>query len=404
MKPDEDRVREGDNVENLYIGYIPKLVAVIDDKEINFGGEMLFYGQSEGDDFVVEELRRLALVGRSPDPEDGLGVIALAGPVQIAELAPGPEGRAETLLMELSYQALSNLDAPERAADVEFPRVELFATDMNWAWRRDGALAESQVGLRLDFEHTRVEFRDGDLEPVIDQFALEPVDVSYDLAGTGEEPVSSAKHNSLQVTECLQDTVRPPCGQDLETVVRQVPIRFVNVSSKRSWQLERVCEKQINTLCEVWWSKAVLNVVVEPDIEDRSAQLSRFKNISALQQQKELSTEYERLNPSSSNVVEVFLVDKLDFDDVDGAVCLDAGKGRAFCILEEGKLPQPGVVHTRDFLLAHEMGHVLGITHPSGKPPIFYPGPGGRPKNYIGSSNSVLDPAASAGGLEKHTP
>jgi hypothetical protein len=119
--------------------------------------------------------------------------------------------------------------------------------------------------------------------------------------------------------------------------------------------LEDICQNQIDAACIVWGQQGALDIEVEPKIvEGLDDQKDKFKVCDEVEA-GELS------GLSTHSHIQVFIVDTLAISS-NGGACGDAGVGAAYIILEGGML------QGNDFLLAHELGHALGLGHPGTGP------------------------------------
>jgi hypothetical protein len=126
--------------------------------------------------------------------------------------------------------------------------------------------------------------------------------------------------------------------------------------------LEAVAQPQIDAACEVWWAKGGIR--------------NPFGTVSLAQEAMVGAIS------SDASAVEVYLVDRLS-DRPGGGITLNCGTSGAFVILEIDK------ARNNRYLLAHELGHVLGLRHP--KQPA--PPAGAACQSYReGSSCSVMTP------------
>jgi hypothetical protein len=360
-----------DNLENLYISRIDQMFGSINGRRpISLKGEILLYGRTEGNVFIVEQLRRLALYGtlqQSPNG-DRLGVISLAGPLTYPELALDQDPKAGAIYnlnLQLHYRALS-IEGPNSLQEAIFPRVEVLTADLTWT--QAGELNGQEVKLTIGLPISKLV--DGWLG-LVDTMTLDEAPCSFYLPGAGPSN-QNQKHNSLH--GCIDGS---PCTQGATNFGRLLPLRFINVCGIPSSQLEQGCQKQIDGVCEVWRNKAALGPVVEPNIQPGN-------NLGDI-----TPTTAQKLRSTTASHVNVYLVQGFDYDATGGGDTKDGGQASAYCMLQANLLSNP----SNRYLLAHELGHVLGISHPTGSDVISYPAATATGVNvHRGERNSVMQP------------
>lgn len=148
-------------------------------------------------------------------------------------------------------------------------------------------------------------------------------------------------------------------------------VRFINISSEPIGTLEALAQEQIDGACQVWWDKGRLNIVPGPPpppagnptvTEAYETMLGLDGTYAASQETFIREKITEKINSSDLDRVRICFVDtmeNLNNNRVSGYTFSCASSG-SFVFLEVG--------HARNnkYLLAHELGHVLGLRHPDG--------------------------------------
>jgi hypothetical protein len=379
---EQEILQEGfDDIQDLYVGPVqgPEPGSGLDGQievdgtlqDSKFWGELLLYGHFDGDEFKVERLRRVALYGVLVDPgkDDPIGVLSLVGPLQEVRLEPGAKGEKDDVQLQLHYDYLTDKYEPlHESQDAVFPQVEEMKA--KFTWKPGDKTDENNVLLKVTldaYELTEpVASRVGIVLPTLDVLEFSP-------AGSGSHHTEF--HMSLW-NECPP----PPslsCEVGHETMERRLPIRFVSFSKIYSQALNNmddlidICNEQLGGVCQVWRNKGALDLRVEESIiEADVGYKGKYASVTKPEEKRVCKTPY-----ASPNHVEVYLVDRL-VNRPGGGVSHNCGKGGAYCILDLTNLssadPNPR-------LLAHELGHLLGLDHPGSG---YYPG----------SSGSVMEP------------
>ncbi len=378
-----------DDIEDLYIAQIVKAPGSIEivkspgsgQTETEtlpaiFSGEMLLYGRIKDETFVVERLRRIALYGSPMEKraDDPIVTLSLAGPLAETVIQPpSPAGSIEYVPLQLHYADLSmRLPPLSESQDAVFPQVERIAASVTWepADKADPSAVNLEVSLIAD---KQVVVTLGTVRTVI----LEPIVLRFQLAGSGS-PKPAAAHHSLP-TNCLPPP-GGPCGPGLSTVTRLLPIKFVNFSTQFSLStVETMCKTQLcgvplvtgdcppvaGGVCEVWRNKAALDLTIQSTIDNATAHTG-YHEIDQTQETGPTGIQTLGYYYPNAPLIVVYLVDAL-LDRPGGGISHDCGQASAYSILDLNKMG------ANPYLLAHELGHVLGLYHPdeSTKP---YPG------------------------------
>jgi hypothetical protein len=132
--------------------------------------------------------------------------------------------------------------------------------------------------------------------------------------------------------------------------------KFINLSTWSLADLMIPLEAQVETACRLWRIQAAFDLQVDQLVADQTVLSANVgPDISGV-------VEANMLRPAIINApMPIYLVDSLQLDeDCGGGGTVDAGEASAFCILVAGALAE------NPRLLSHELGHVLGLGHPSG--------------------------------------
>ncbi len=331
-----------DDLKNLYVSHIDEVIGLINDKrKVRLQGDILLYGQAEGDVFVVKSLSRFTLYGtllQPPPKRDRIGVISLVGPLDNLTLTPGPTGQVDKVRLQLHYRALSRLPPLNRYEGVIFSRVEELTVNLTWEWINKGAPTEPLVHLKIGLSMSNLTSSELGL---IQTLTFDPI--ALEFRRRGSEATLPLRNDSL-ATICPKDTTL--AGKE-PTWVRELSINFINVSDQPvGQQMKQNCKTQIEGVCEVWWHQAGLNVTGVKQVPDIDTG-ENLQNITSDKKRK--LTKY-----AVSNRLNVFLVKSSSFSELGGGATFVEG-AMTFCLLHVNQL-QPN-----KYLLAHELGHVLGL-------------------------------------------
>jgi hypothetical protein len=394
-----------DDIRNLYVGPISEARGTIEtDEDLEpldsiMWGEVLFYQEP------VRRLRRLALYGvlAYPEQDPRIGVFSLVGPLKTRQK---PEALDDSigLSMRLHYRALNPLRVPSSSDERPLPLP---------LEQMEGILTLDPVGVptgpTLVFQVTlKAKLTEGLLN-IMKSVSLESHLVPFRLAGSG--PSRQRPQNSLLST-CPSPSLA--CDPGLGTVVRTLPIKFVSFSEIFSEEpliddLVVLCNEQIQGVCEVWRDKAALDLVVWPNhvgstslvdglivVADDDDRAIYSMPDSGGELSMAVAVDSDGIAYNSPTHVEIYLVDELP-SGYGGGVTHIGGDGEAYCILDVTQMP------ANPYLLAHELGHALGLEHPDEPCPgswesVMKPTGGGGPnpnKNTLFNCRIFLTPATS---------
>jgi hypothetical protein len=370
----ESQEERFDNIKDLYIGRIDQTLGGIRTKqgEADFfwTGETLLYVKPDDEQLTVQ-IRRVAFHGTLVDPawDERLGVVSLSSTIEEGQVY-GVVGDARVRLQlhyaELSRQTherLKEYDSPDDE-DATFPFVEEVEATLSWEIKERNAenfwLAVNLEMKELIAGETRI------VEGL--RLAYTPVLVRFILAGTGEprpKPTYSLPSNC------------PPlpldCAEDTGSVTRTLAIRFVDLSSQdQNHDLAQLCRNQIEGVCDVWRSKSCLDLDVEHEIVQGSMPDRNKYKICTKQKEGEI----QNAGYADPNALDIYLVDKLT-TRIGGGVAHDSNQASCYIILEVGKLGG------NLYLLAHELCHAVGLSHPGTQPFTGW---------FVGSAASIAQP------------
>ena len=125
-------------------------------------------------------------------------------------------------------------------------------------------------------------------------------------------------------------------------------------------------QQVIEGACEVWWARGGIRLDPQASIFTPPLPATGYNStkpdgtdIFSVSLSKEADLPVDIPTSVDVDLIEVYLVDKLD-DSRGGGVAQQCGSSSAYIVLEIDHLPY------NRFLLAHELGHVLGLRHPDG--------------------------------------
>ncbi|MCP4424983.1 MAG: hypothetical protein GY803_10855, partial [Chloroflexi bacterium] len=251
-------------LENQFVGRfqgVPGIVQTEDGEiELKMRGEVALYGENSGDDFGIERLRRVLVLGVpiAPIENDPFGILSLGGPLPDSPLKYDGDF-VDGLHMKLHYRRLSRED-PRR------PRREIIGGRLSW-----------QSINPIDYDTIQLEgvafttymLEDKSLEYVFEVKFAKPVNIILRRI----QPKNEAALLFSLVDHCPPpDTPCPPPGPTTTTTtgaVRNVPIKFINLSNVAD--VSTLCEEQVEEICAIWRKKAALDVTLSPNQEGASS-------------------------------------------------------------------------------------------------------------------------------------
>jgi len=375
---------------------------------IRKSGEVMLRGRFDVGRFVLEDVLRLAFAGMVVDEyadsltaiKNPFGQITIVGPLPedvtgsglIIEQSTGG-GRVSNLKLQVHYRQLT-LDAINRTdfreKDIESvipPTVRMTGT---LTWRQVTSSAEDSVWLTLNLELTDDPEYNAErgMNNLAYQIKLDKeVEIEFVSAATAlsDDSADFIVEDSNTFMLCQ----RPSSQCDpapTEMLVRRIPIRFVCLFNPSSGEIDKIrelCAQQVNGVCKVWRSQAILSVKVLHDglpvVEFLGAILSSDSFTDDQSNWNDLISIPAVDDPER---LDVFIVREVDRNGT--AI---SGVSYNWTVVSAGVvLSYEKLVHDQayEFTLAHELGHCLGLEHPTRTTTV-----GGIPLRQ-GSKKSVM--------------
>lgn len=374
--PDRD-----EDITRLYVARIdggecePRIVQFITldgPQDFHVYGEIVLEAGPKRDYAPVVTVRRLALYGsiadKPPAGEDRYGVISIVGsslPLTFDDRMAGIQ--SFDFPATLHYRALSERPAyrtenPEKDfEDAEFPSVEVLQVKVALS-RAD--YSEGAIHLSAEI---RAELADDTDLGLIQSFTFEPFRGVFLQGGTGE-PRGKPTYSLSSHCASPETPVDEPCPAT--TLSRYLPVKFVNFTDRSIGDLEPLCQGLLDRVCEVWRNQAALDLTVEGVIQDATDDdKARYGVLPS----ETLEHELETCVYTSTTHIEIYICAELDAN-YNGGIAYACGQASAYCLLSLDRLGFGDL----EYLLAHELGHVLGLFHP------------GRHPKLDGSVNSIM--------------
>lgn len=342
----------------LYVARFRNAQVIVDTKEgkldAYLNGHVLVTGERVDEVFTVTEIRQLsAWSGDLP----GLGgFLDFAGPLPDAEQPlTGPEG---LFTAHMYYPLLGEEKPVLEEIDAVYPFLERLQGQITLETTPASEMVLSgHLSLSLVADPVN-------LSGKVQAVAAEEIELEFHLlSGPGE----SAVHNSLAACAGA-----PAAGAEANY---NLTLRFVSVSvipgnqpamAAAAHPLQGVAQAQINGACEVWWQHAGIRLVPY----QVAGQLDIFE---AADKAGGVSSVDDQNLPNRAGLaieaaIEVYLVDQLLGTAVNpatgGGVSFGNRTRQAWIVLEIGK------AQNNPYLLAHELGHILGLIHPGELLPV----------------------------------
>ncbi|MBN2007521.1 MAG: hypothetical protein JXA21_29515 [Anaerolineae bacterium] len=334
-----------------------------------FDGEMLVAGELLSDRTLrVHEVRRIVLASQPLEdnylpPDDPPNkyrqdqILYLAGPLHKNDMISedGWEGRLKTFQMRLYYSALGE-DRGCVESDAGYARLEILQGEFGWRSIPPDEGRPPQLNIEIMLQ-----------EPVRQYVgAVSGMKLTQTLSFTSlkSDEEKSLKANSLVGCNASSSS----SGSD----TRKLALRFFLLSKAITSpsSIEGDVQDLMMGACEVWCTKAGLNLSPDPNIVPLTLPTNGYACTDGssarfcVPESKELDLPVDIgavTNPGyvpDNTRIDVFLVDELDVSR-GGGVARKCQTSEAFVILEIGH------IKPNKYLLAHELGHVLGLRHPS---------------------------------------
>jgi len=337
---------------------------------INFKGYLLFYGSIEEGSLRIKALSRLALRGTRDEPLESwkLGVLSLVGPLDESNFEE--EGNLiRNVRLRLHHQRVKR--EKEQYGYAYFPEKETLLADieLDQIESEDDALR-----MTLTLNATRN-------SPGI-QGGVEGLNIKAKLLcqPSGSEPPLDTPKNSI-LSHC-PDPGQQPCPSNQHISLLEIPIKIfdffkgLNPTGPKTEDVLNICKIQVEKACQVWrdqgplsirvWRNQAGNSIFQGSTEQkRDFHRIGFNGTTALERRDSILT--------GDQYVGVYLVDQIDPVDnfgEGGAFAGNCGTASAYIVMQVDE-----ALHN-EFLLAHELGHVLGLDHPPAGSPISVMQPG----------------------------
>jgi hypothetical protein len=332
---------------------------------LKFYGWMQFEGQPQVEGRPrFSKLRSISMWSRSIRTLGG--PLVLGGPVKADSFDPNEEGIIQELVLRTYYRALSRKEPACVEADATYPLVEAMQGSLTWGpGTQGGETVKLGINLRL-----AVSFLGR-----VGSVRFDPIELPLTILQPHMETLQQ-RHNSISTC-----TVGPQnlIGMQTEYTLK---LRFISISHLVFDQneLNSIASTQLQGACRVWWQTGGLklepsqlaaapgDVIIRDYIPDPAAPVGdpRRDPTGDIAGPDEINVP-ARVGETDADAIEVYLVDTL-LGDVypaspteptrNGAITQHCGCHNAFVLME---IDQARHNH---YLLAHEIGHVLGLRHP----------------------------------------
>lgn len=412
-----------EELKSLWVGRVPfdeSSDAVIETEAGNFPirkfGEIFLRGSRDMDRFFLERVARIAFVGLAVDDdgsptaskEDPFGEVTIIGPIpdDVAGSGPveivqdGETGTVNGLQLQVHYRQLT-LNEIERGrlrpseeddSDIGLPPTVRMTGALNWRLLPDSGDERLHLQIELTFQDD-TDFNRGQERPnLIKQvtFLRKNVDVAFMAAETA--PLDDSP-DSFQTAD---GRIFRICSRPLDSCannavfmfVRRLPIRFICLAQNVDLQeVAFLCHIQLEAACAVWRGQATLAASVEydPDAGLPIVETPALQNDYSTFKDNGIDWGRLLLEPAlaQAGVIEVYIAERVRRGNrLITGVTYDLAVASTGIILSLEALKNANYAN----LLAHELGHCLGLAHPHETLTV------GGVALAQGSSASVMDP------------
>ncbi|MBE7556390.1 MAG: hypothetical protein HS126_35505 [Anaerolineales bacterium] len=369
IKPDNNASQENKPIYLAQYDNWPGLITLegSSPQPITAQGEVLVVGSFDQDQqFIVEDIQRVVLRSQEILKELG-GSIAIAGPINKTGHQAGSQGDIKAFEVSVYYPRLStDLEPACVESDATYPYMERLRGVLTWEPLGSENTSTPRFALKLTLNEIIVSH----LKTLIKDITFDQWPLSFQPPS--DQPYTPSKANSL--LEC-QGTLTTG-----DKKVKVLKVRFwaaqnsdsgLNVTINQT--LEGRVKEWLRRACEVWYKKGGLSIIPFETIDPKPSVL--------IPQQKG-----ENATLGDPNYIDVYLVKNLLPTDSNGGECFDCGTPNACIRLDVAKIS-----NNNPYILAHELGHVLGLYHPGDCNPCTEQNP--NSVQLQGSLKSVMVPS-----------
>ena len=352
--------------------------AKINDGEfwMEHSGEILLRGRrDETGTFVLEEIARIALAGWV-GPKDPFGRVTIAGPVEAVPTGEQRGSGGETgLRLQVHYRQLT-LNAIERGTyfqtkgetegetDAFIPPVVSMRGELVWeqVFGDDRTVGLSVKLFLTDDEGANLDRGLENLARTITfNDALELTFASVDDALPDDSP-DTVVEGEVFYRLCTRP-VSPCAAGAPEMLIRRLRIRFVCLfaaTEDEQGELQGLCARQVAGACEVWREQAILAVQAEES--GGGIVVEYVDEWRRIEEFTDSVTAWNVLIAAANapSTIDIFVVREVKRQNGSrpSGVAYDITTANAGVVLSLWALRDGGHRH----LLAHELGHCLGVS------------------------------------------
>lgn len=354
--------------------------AKINDGEfwMEHSGEILLRGRrDETGTFVVEEIARIALGGWVVErPDNPFGRVTIAGPVEAVPTGgQRGSGGVTGLRLQVHYRQLT-LAAIERGTyfptetdaftDAFIPPVVYMDGELQWEQQWEQVSREDRtVGLsvKLFLWDDTASNLDRGLENLARTITFNDA-LQLEFASVDEALPDDSPDTVVEGGVLYRLCTRPvsPCAAGAtEMLIRRLPIRFhclFAATEEERGELPGLCTSQVAGACEVWREQAILAVQVEAQGEGIVVTYAA----ETWEKFIDSGTAFSGLMAAADapSTIDIFLVREVERQNGSRlpGIAYDITTANAGVVLALWALRDGGHRH----LLAHELGHCLGLS------------------------------------------